>query len=142
VLNDNNEILLIKYSAGKYQGKKLAGKYALPGGKVRFGETLDDSLVREVEEETSIICKPGIPVYCWSWEYQKENNRIQINAIARVCRYISGSLSQLKEETETSIEGSYWIAKENVLGLNIVDDEIPALNLLLDSYNFYLRSLR
>ncbi|MFA5828317.1 MAG: NUDIX domain-containing protein [Candidatus Shapirobacteria bacterium] len=141
VINDNKEILFIKYSSSKYVSEKLTGKFALPGGRIEFGETPNKSIIREVEEETGIKCKPGIPIYCWNWEYQKDSDRIQVNAVARVCKYVSGRLSQPKEEEELTIEGCYWKAKEIVLDLDVVWDEIPALKLFIDNYNFYLKCL-
>lgn len=131
VVNDKDEILMIKYLDSKYQSEKVAGKYALPGGRIELGETPDQSIIREVEEETGVICKPDIPIYCWNWEYKKGDDLVQINAVARVCKYISGELIKEKDEGESKIEGSYWIHKDKILDLDIVVDELPALKLFL-----------
>lgn len=41
----------------------FAGKFSLPGGKVRFGERLDAAVRREVQEETGLDV-PAYPFFC------------------------------------------------------------------------------
>lgn len=50
IVNSKNEILL----AQRPPGKRLAGKWEFPGGKVEEGETPDAALVRELHEELGI----------------------------------------------------------------------------------------
>lgn len=35
------------------------GMWAIPGGRVRLGETMSDALIREVQEETGLVVTPG-----------------------------------------------------------------------------------
>jgi 8-oxo-dGTP diphosphatase len=51
IVNDKKEILLLK--RGKL-AKNERGKWEIPGGAVNYGETLEDALVREVQEETGL----------------------------------------------------------------------------------------
>ncbi len=50
LVNDNNEVLL----AQRPKGKRLAGKWEFPGGKVEAGESPEAALVRELKEELDI----------------------------------------------------------------------------------------
>lgn len=53
VLVHEGRVLLIR------RGKEpLRGRWLVPGGTVEWGETLEQALVREVEEETGLIVKP------------------------------------------------------------------------------------
>lgn len=53
VFDGRGHVLLIQ--RGKPPG---AGTWSLPGGKVRFGESLSDAVIREVREETSLDVHP------------------------------------------------------------------------------------
>lgn len=141
VINSLHEILFIKYASGKYQGSKLAGKFALPGGKIEFGESPDISISKEIFDETGIKCIPGMPIYCWNWEYNRAEDRIQINAIARVCKYIGGALTAMKQESETVIEGCYWVPLREIATLTMVEDEAPAIDVFMKNSEYLLRSL-
>ena len=52
ILNNNDEVLFVRQKTGP-----LKGWWLLPGGHVKFGETLRDAVVREVEEETGLLVK-------------------------------------------------------------------------------------
>ena len=109
IVNKKGELLLSKYSYSKYQKKKLNGKLCLPGGKIRFGENIDESFKREVHEETGIIIKPGFPFYIFQFIYKKENIPTQIVVVVRYGIPAGGRLiKNLVNENESSIEYSKW----------------------------------
>ena len=54
LINSAGEILL----AQRPEGKRLAGKWEFPGGKVEAGESPEAALVRELNEELGIIVAP------------------------------------------------------------------------------------
>jgi UDPglucose 6-dehydrogenase len=53
IIRKNNSILLVKRSIEPFKGS-----WSLPGGFVEHDETVEESLVREVEEETGLKVKP------------------------------------------------------------------------------------
>ncbi|WP_273722541.1 8-oxo-dGTP diphosphatase MutT [Bartonella sp. AU18XJBT] len=50
LFDQNNRVLLTQ----RPEGKSLAGLWEFPGGKVEQGETPEESLIRELEEELGI----------------------------------------------------------------------------------------
>ena len=58
VVIHEDRVLLVKRGQAPFQGK-----WCIPGGKVRYGETLQQAAEREIEEETGITIKAGEPVY-------------------------------------------------------------------------------
>ena len=59
IVINNGSVLLIKYSGGKYRNYEIAGKYALPGGKIEIGEGVDASIISEIKSETGITVNPA-----------------------------------------------------------------------------------
>jgi len=52
ILNNKQEILFVRQKTGPFKGWWL-----LPGGKVEFGETIKDAVIREVEEEAGLLVR-------------------------------------------------------------------------------------
>ncbi len=52
VLDDDGRILLVKHVPRK--GDFWGGKWMVPGGGLELGETLEEGVAREVEEETNL----------------------------------------------------------------------------------------
>lgn len=138
VVNAKHQILLIKYGIAKYQNNKISGKYGLPGGKLEFSESPDESLIKEVKEETGITCQPGLCINTWNWEYQKDEMRVQINAVSRICKYVSGELAKQRKDLESNIEKSEWVDIDMASSLDIVFDEKPSIETFIQHVDFYL----
>ena len=49
---ENNDIVLIKRGNAPYKGI-----WALPGGFVEYGETTEQAIIREIYEETGLVCE-------------------------------------------------------------------------------------
>ena len=52
VLNDKNELLLLKRNSGAEKGT-----WSIPGGSVEFNETIEAAVIREIKEEVNLDIK-------------------------------------------------------------------------------------
>lgn len=70
LINDNDEVLL----AQRPEGKRLAGKWEFPGGKVEKDESPEQALIRELHEELGIDVEPHNlePFWFLSHNYMKD----------------------------------------------------------------------
>ncbi|MFB3049880.1 MAG: NUDIX hydrolase [Acidimicrobiia bacterium] len=58
VMIDDGRILVVHRGRGAY-----AGLWAVPGGRQRRGETMQEAVRREVREETGLVVEVGDPVW-------------------------------------------------------------------------------
>lgn len=125
------KILLIRYTSSRHNPRVL-NKLALPGGKVEYGQTPDESCADEIQEETGVRVSPGFPVIVYSFGYMRKGEHVQINATARLCRYISGRPLAEKIEKETHIGDVRWHELSSLDWSKIVEGEVPAIRFVLD----------
>jgi 8-oxo-dGTP pyrophosphatase MutT (NUDIX family) len=124
--------LVQKYLSSKYSPAKLIGKYALPGGKIESGEQPDESLIREVYEETGVSVKPAEPIDVWTWIYNKEGSKVQIVAVSRIAHYIDGEIIDPNIEKETTISKAEWVEIKNIRLKDFVYDEQNSVKILIE----------
>ncbi len=70
VIFKQNKVLLVKRKNPPAQGM-----WAIPGGKVRWGETLKQALRREIKEELNIDIEPGRLIKVIEFVPEQENDR-------------------------------------------------------------------
>jgi ADP-ribose pyrophosphatase len=86
VLKDNR-VLLVRRAKPPAQGL-----WAIPGGSIELGETLQQAAEREILEETGITIQAKKPVYTFDLIEKDENNRIRFHYVIvdLMADYISG----------------------------------------------------
>jgi 8-oxo-dGTP diphosphatase len=84
IIKKENKVLVARRSPGE----KLEGLWEFPGGKLEKGETLQNCLERELEEEFGLITKSGRELISSIYEY--EHGKFKIVALDSVI--ISGDL--------------------------------------------------
>ncbi|MCK9596947.1 NUDIX domain-containing protein [Candidatus Pacearchaeota archaeon] len=72
IKNDEEKFLLIKRKEGIHNGK-----WAFPGGVVEVGETLQESLMREIKEETNLKFKKIIKKIA-NYEYLRPDGKVTL----------------------------------------------------------------
>lgn len=76
VVIHNNCALLVKR-----RNPPSAGTWAIPGGGVELGETLQEAAEREIKEETGLIIKARNPVLVFDVVEPDENGRIRFHYV-------------------------------------------------------------
>ncbi|MHB1988319.1 MAG: NUDIX hydrolase [Acidimicrobiales bacterium] len=80
ILRTPDQILLIK------RGREpSAGRWSLPGGRVEFGETLEEAVQREVFEETGIVTEVG-QLLGWVERRYQSHHFVIMDFLAEVAR--------------------------------------------------------
>ena len=101
VINDNNQVLLIK--------KKGRDFWERPGGKVEFGETLENSIVREVKEEVGIDTK--IEKFIFFEQILDYNGKEHWLAFCFHLKYLSG---KIKNQEPNICDDFKWFSLTNL----------------------------
>jgi len=86
----DNKVLLVK--RGRPPGE---GLWAVPGGRVKLGETLKEAVEREVREETGLIVRARNPVYAFDLIEPDGEGRIQYHYVVvdLLADYVEGQPS-------------------------------------------------
>jgi mutator protein MutT len=85
VLRDDGRILLIRRPR---DAARDAGVWDLPGGKMDYGESLRETLVREAREETGLRVSVGRPVHIC--HFTKEP--VWVTCVTFACEYTGGEV--------------------------------------------------
>lgn len=86
VIVHEGRVVLIK------RGKPpLYGRWVVPGGTVELGETLEEAIVREVEEETGLVVTPREVLTVFD-RIERDGERVAYHFVIvdYLCDYVSG----------------------------------------------------
>ncbi|KPJ96370.1 MAG: hypothetical protein AMJ53_00970 [Gammaproteobacteria bacterium SG8_11] len=112
VVIQDNRVLLVKRAKPPKQGL-----WCIPGGKIRFGESLQQAAEREIKEETGITIKAGDPVYVFDL-IEDDFHYIIVDLLAD---YISGTVKAGDDAMDAQ-----WFALKNI-DLPQIDQETKLL---------------
>jgi 8-oxo-dGTP diphosphatase len=99
------------------RGKPPAeNQWAIPGGCVELGETLQEAAQREILEETGIVIQAGKPVYTFDAVERDKNGRIQFHYVIvdLTAEYISGEIRAGDDAADVK-----WIKCEDLQNQNV-----------------------
>ena len=86
------------------RGKEpLYGRWVVPGGTVELGETLEEALVREMEEETGLHVEP-VEILTVFDRIQREDGRVVYHYVIvdYLCRWRSGEARAASDALEVA----------------------------------------
>ena len=86
VVFHQGQVLLVKRKTAPY-----SNQWAIPGGKVRFGESLKAAAEREILEETGITIEAGEPIFTFEIiQGDSDGPRVHYVVVDLEARYVSG----------------------------------------------------
>lgn len=94
---------------------------SFPGGHIEDGESFEDSIIREIEEETGLKIKHPVlcDVYNWDW-----GNGVRYLAFLYKTNEFSG-------EIKSSSEGKvFWIKKNDIEKYQLSTDFLEVFNII------------
>ncbi len=96
ITSDSGEVVLIRRGSEPYEGK-----WALPGGFVEVGETVEEAAIREAAEETGLAVEIARLVGVYSDpERDPRGHNVSVAFLARV---LSGELSAATDASEAAL---------------------------------------
>lgn len=115
ILKNGDNILILKRSA---KSKYAPGFWQLPGGRLEFGETPMQALIREVKEEMGCVFIPtnGKVVCVGSQIIELKGDKFQLLTLVYEGS-INGKVTISDEHSE-----SKWMALEDVLKMNDLEE--------------------
>jgi len=111
VLEKGGRVLLARRAAGR----RMAGFWEFPGGKVEPGETLQACLARELREEFGVVVEAGPELARGVHAY--EHGTIELIALS--ARHVSGEFSLADHD---AIE---WVPRSRLLDFRLAPADIP-----------------
>ncbi|MBU0898514.1 MAG: NUDIX domain-containing protein [Nanoarchaeota archaeon] len=113
VIMNGDKYLILKRSTDSVT---YPDHWDFPGGKIEHGEEVEESLIREVKEETDLDVKVIRPIFA----FQKSLNRPNI-FIVYLCEKVSGKIELSHEHTEYK-----WATREEILKEEKIEDFLRA----------------
>ncbi len=125
VVFKNNRVLLVR--RGQAPSEDL---WAIPGGSVEIGETLQQAAEREILEETGVKIRAGKPIYTFDVIDRDEDGKIRFHYVIvdLAADYVSGDPRAGDDAAEAR-----WVSAHEVNGLEVSP---PTLNLLKSRFGF------
>jgi len=119
VVFKKNRVLLVR--RGQPPSHNL---WAIPGGKVRLGETLQAAAEREILEETGLTVCARQPVYTFDLIEQDAQGRIRFHYVIvdLIADYVAGTISAGDDAREVR-----WIGPDEITQLEVSPQTIELL---------------
>lgn len=104
-----------------------AGLWAIPGGRVELGETLQQAAERELLEETGVTVRAGEPVYAFDAIERDSADRVEFHyaVVDLLATYVSGGPRAMDDAADAR-----WLAAAELDLANTSDATVKLLKKL------------
>lgn len=126
VVEHGGAILLIERATPPNQGL-----WAIPGGRLEFGETLQQAAEREIREETGIVIRAGEVIYTTEFLDYDAQGEVQYHYVILDLRgdYLSGEVSAGDDASAAA-----WVPFAQLDRLALTDSTSTALQQLFPNH--------
>ncbi len=114
IANDQSKVLVLRQADPTISGYK---RYHLPGGIIELGETVKESLVREVYEELGVQSSVGRLVDVGEWFAERDEDVMQFVALFYEC-HIETANFKLQE---AEVDDAYWVGVDEIDAIDIME---------------------
>ena len=113
VIIKDNKILLVKRNREPHKGE-----WAIPGGSVKLGETLQRAVEREIREETGLVVSAKEPIHVFDLIERGKQGQLRFHYVIVDLRadYVAGTLHPSDDAVDAR-----WFAPKEIEGLRITE---------------------
>jgi ADP-ribose pyrophosphatase len=114
------KVLLVKRAAAPSRGL-----WAIPGGSLELGETIQKGAEREILEETGIRIKAGAPVYAFDFLEHDERGRLKYHFVIVDVEgeYVAGEVQAADDALDAR-----WVSPEELPGMPVSRNTLKILS--------------
>ena len=114
VVIEKGRVLLVRRKYAPMQGK-----WAIPGGSVNLGESLQKAAEREIEEETGLTVKAKKPVHTFDLIEREMDGKIRFHFVIvdLLAEYVRGDPRPADDVSEAG-----WFGPDELEGMDVTDN--------------------
>ncbi|MEQ8213213.1 MAG: NUDIX hydrolase [Smithellaceae bacterium] len=100
------------------------GQWAIPGGTLQLGETLQECVAREIFEETGITIKVGVCAYVFDYLERDDAGKVKYHFVVvdYIGEYVSG-----EPKGGDDAEDAGWFKPEDLYKMTVAKNSLAAL---------------
>ncbi|MDD5169028.1 MAG: NUDIX hydrolase [Syntrophales bacterium] len=119
IVAKDGKVLMVKRAAAPNQNR-----WAIPGGMLELGETLQEGAEREIMEETGLRIKAGKPIYAFDFMERDEEGRLHFHYVIVDLEavYLGGEIKASSDALDVR-----WVAPEECRDLPMSKNTLKIL---------------
>lgn len=121
VINCEDKFLLVQRS---FEDDIFPGKWQNAGGKVEIGERIEDTIKREIMEETGISVGKSTPKFLMSYSWKKDDSGpCRLGLI--FLEVLEGKIGDYCVKLESDLIDYKWVSLEDAKTMDLIGHDSP-----------------